>query len=700
MQFSKDSFTEGFIQETQDHLDSINNLIISLRKDPKDKESLSELLRDVHTIKGTSRILGYKTIEQLTHGIEDVFKGLREEKYELTDNIARLSFETSKCIERCLKKIKNDGDDDIEISLFIETYEKAAQGLFINTDLLENENKGITTENLFDFFEDTEVESLENIKSIRISIERINEIIKSFDDLLIKQFRFKHQLESYEKKLNEMEGIAAKDRALPKQLKEEMLLTEDSIFSLQHQLLNLRMLPLDIILTPLKKAIEIDSISLGKNVLFDIPHSDFMLDKYILEKLREILLHLVRNSLDHGIESVEERIASGKPEKGLISIKANQVSNFVNISVSDDGRGIQYESIRKKAIKIYPNQKEEILKMNERELQQFIFMSGFTTKETASELSGRGVGLDIVRSIIEKIKGKLHLKSEEGVGTTIELSLPLSLATQQGLFIKSSNISFMIPSHYIQKIIDNESEKIISKQGQQFINNAGQLLPLYYLSSILTDEKRKAKHSIIIVEYLETIMALAVDSIEKYETVVIIPLPPLLKNMKLLQGVVYDENYEIISILNIPAIMQKMKGLLAYDLKKYEIKNERKTYSALIVDDSVTTRQIEQTIFESEGFDVITAIDGIDALDKLNENHIDIVITDISMPRMDGDTLLGNMRRMEGYEKTPVIVVSGVYDKTQEQNFITSGKAQRFIVKSEFERGNLILAAKELLNEI
>lgn len=697
MQFSKDSFTEGFIQETQDHLDSINNLIISLRKDPKDKESLNELLRDVHTIKGTSRILGYKTIEQITHGIEDVFKGLREEKYELTDNIARLSFETSKCIERCLKKIKSDGNDEIEISLFLDTYEKAAQGLFINTDLLENENKGITTQNLFDFFEDTEDESLENIKSIRISIEKINEIIKSFDDLLIKQFRFKHQLESYEKKLNSQDGSIG--RSLPKQLKEEMLLTEDSIFSLQHQLLDLRMLPLDIVLTPLKKAIEIDSISLGKNVLFDIPHSDFMLDKYILEKLREILLHLVRNSLDHGIESIEERIKKGKPEKGLISIKANQVSNFISISVSDDGRGIQYENIRKKAIKLYPNQKDQILKMNERELQQYIFMPGFTTKETASELSGRGIGLDIVRSIIEKIKGKLHIKSEEGNGTTIELIIPLSLATQQGLFIKSGSFNFMIPSHHIQKIIDNESEQIINKQGQQFINNSGQLIPLYYLSSILTDEKRQNKYSIIIIEYLETLMALAVDSIEKYENVVVIPLPPLLKNMKLIQGVVYDENYEIISILNIPAIMQKMKGLLAYDLKKYEIKNEQRTYSALIVDDSVTTRQIEQTIFESEGFDVITAIDGIDALDKLNENHIDIVITDISMPRMDGDTLLGNMRRIEGYEKTPVIVVSGVYDKTQEQNFITSGKAQRFIVKSEFERGNLILAAKELLNE-
>lgn len=697
MQFSKDSFTEGFIQETQDHLDSINNLIIALRNDPKDKENLSALLRDVHTIKGTARILGFRTIEQLSHGIEDVYKGLREEKYELTDSVVKLSFETSKCIERCISKIQKDGNDEIEISTFLEVYEKASQGLFFNTDILENENKGIKTQNLFDFYDDGEDDSLENIQSIRISIDRINDIIKSFDDLLIRQFRFKHQLENFEKKLFTQETSGTK--SLPKQLKEEMMLTEDSIFSLQHQILNLRMLPLDIVLNPLKKSVEIDSISLGKNVIFDIPHTDFMLDKYILENVREILLHLVRNSLDHGIESVEERKVSGKPEKGLISIKATQVTNFINISVYDDGRGIQYEKIREKAMALYPNQKEEIAEMDERELQQYIFMSGFTTRDKASELSGRGIGLDIVRSIIEKIKGKLHIKSENGKGTKFELIIPLSLATQQGLFIKSGNMRFMIPSHYIQKIIDADSAETTKLQGQSFIKNSGQTIPLYYLSSILTEDKTAATHSIIIIEYLETLMAIAVDSIDQYENVVVNPLPPLLKNLKLLQGVVYDENYEIISILNIPAIMQKLKRLLAYDLKKYEIKNERKTYTALIIDDSVTTRQIEQTIFESEGFIVHTAIDGIDALDKLTENRVDIIITDISMPRMDGDTLLGNLRRMEGYEKTPVIVVSGVYDRTQEEYFVNSGKAQRFIVKSEFERGNLILAAKELLNE-
>lgn len=697
MQFSKDSFTEGFIQETQDHLDSINNLIIALRNDPKDKENLSALLRDVHTIKGTARILGFRTIEQLSHGIEDVYKGLREEKYELTDSVVKLSFETSKCIERCISKIQKDENDEIEISTFLEVYEKASQGLFFNTDILENENKGIKTQNLFDFYDDDEDDSLENIQSIRISIDRINDIIKSFDDLLIRQFRFKHQLENFEKKLFTQETSGTK--SLPKQLKEEMMLTEDSIFSLQHQILNLRMLPLDIVLNPLKKSVEIDSISLGKNVIFDIPHTDFMLDKYILENVREILLHLVRNSLDHGIESVEERKVSGKPEKGLISIKATQVTNFINISVYDDGRGIQYEKIREKAMALYPNQKEEIAEMDERELQQYIFMSGFTTRDKASELSGRGIGLDIVRSIIEKIKGKLHIKSENGKGTKFELIIPLSLATQQGLFIKSGNMRFMIPSHYIQKIIDADSAETTKLQGQSFIKNSGQTIPLYYLSSILTEDKTAATHSIIIIEYLETLMAIAVDSIDQYENVVVNPLPPLLKNLKLLQGVVYDENYEIISILNIPAIMQKLKRLLAYDLKKYEIKNERKTYTALIIDDSVTTRQIEQTIFESEGFIVHTAIDGIDALDKLTENRVDIIITDISMPRMDGDTLLGNLRRMEGYEKTPVIVVSGVYDRTQEEYFVNSGKAQRFIVKSEFERGNLILAAKELLNE-
>ena len=175
-----------------------------------------------------------------------------------------------------------------------------------------------------------------------------------------------------------------------------------------------------------------------------------------------------------------------------------------------------------------------------------------------------------------------------------------------------------------------------------------------------------------------------------------------MRKMTSLQGVVYDENYSIIPILNIPDIMQRLKDLLAYDMKKYRSKNEKRTYTVLIADDSATTKQIEQAIFESEGYKVLTATDGIEALDILRGTHVDAIISDITMPRMDGKILLNNVRRMEKYRNTPFIVVSGAYDPEIKEDFLKNDEypgAQACIVKSEFHRGNLLQAVKELLGE-
>ena len=699
MAFSKNEFVSGFITETQEHLDAVNLGIINLKNEPQNKEYLAAVLRELHTIKGTSRMLGFPTIEKLAHGLEDVFKGIREEKYELIDRIVQLTFSTSDAIKRALQSIQDQGTDVINIESFLEVYDKACVGLFFSTEQLEQENKGETDTHGSE--EDYDSKNLENITSIRINIERINDIVRSFDDLIIRQFRFKHQLEEFEKRLSgaaQKGGSAESLHEVPKQLKEDLSLTENVLFNTQHLILNLRMLPLDIVLTPLKKEIESEAMRMGKNVQFDVPPTDFMLDKVILEQLREILLHLVRNALDHGIETPEVRKAAHKDEKGTISIHASQVSNYIKIIVRDDGSGIDYERVREKAVILNPTSRAEIESMNERQLQQFLFVSGFSTRDNATEMSGRGVGLDVVRIDMEKVKGRIHLHSKKGKGTSFELTIPLSLATQQGLFIHSGGMKFMVPSHYIREIIDTDSCTLTMMQGQPFISLHNQLIPAYYLSSILGNERSPDANSIIVVEYLETQIAIIVESIEQYENVVVNPLPPLMRGIQSLQGVVYDENYAIVPILNIPDTMQKLKGLIAYEMRKYKAKNKKRTYTILIVDDSATTRQIEQTIFESSGYIVETAVDGIDALDKLRSRHVDAIITDISMPRMDGNILLSNIRHMEEYASTPVIVVSGAYDPEARAKFIEAG-AQAFIVKSEFQRGNLLQAVKELLGE-
>lgn len=685
MAFSKDDFVKEFISETGENLDTINDSIIKLKNDDGEKDNLTVILRCLHTIKGTARMLSYPTIEKISHGLEDVYKGLREGKYRLSDRIVQLTFKTCDIIKGCLQKIVMDEDDSFDTGSLMDIYAKAAEGLFFSLDELDN------TEVIVAAKDDTQ-EDLGNITSIRIPLEKINAILKSVDDIITKQFSFKKQLDDLCQQRPDMRMAD-----FPNQMKEDVLRIEQSVLATQHQILDLRLLPLDIILTPLKKQIESEAINSGKGIKFNIPPAGFMLDKFILERLRDILLHLVRNSIDHGIESKEERIAAGKEETGLISVLAQQMSNHLLIKVSDDGRGINWGKIRDKAIKLYPLDAESIRKESENELQQYLYAPGFSTLSNPTLLSGRGMGLDIVRSSVESIKGRIRLTSKKNEGTTFELTIPLTVATQEGLFIRSGNMKFMLPAEYVLELVDNDNVPKTIIQDQTFIKLGGRLIPVYTLSSILGAGKSPPSFHVVVVEYLESCIGIMVDSVDQYENLVTSPLPKIMRTMRSLRGIVFDENYSIIPVLNIPDIIQRLKKLVAYDLKKSRVKGMKKTYSVLVVDDSATTREIEAAIFESSGYAVETAVDGVDALNKLNEKHIDAVITDIAMPRMDGIMLLSNIRRQDHYKGMPVIVVSGAYDPEAKKQFIDAG-AQAFIVKSDFQRGNLLQAVEELLN--
>lgn len=697
MSVDRKQFTESYIAETQEHLDTINNSIISLKENPDDKEALSVLLRELHTIKGTSRMLGFSSIEEIAHGLEDVFKGIREAKYELNSRIIQLVFLTCDAISAAVKKIQENKFDGIPTTLFLNTFEKASSGSPFSIEELLAVNSKIS-EQADDDDSEGVVSSLGEIKSIRVKIDRINELIHSFDNLIIREFKLKNHLDELEKE--EKKTGSRVIQKIRKQFSEDLQQLESVVFNVQNKIFNLRMLPIDMILHPLKKMVEMEAINQQKEIHVDIPETDITLDKMILEPLSDILMHLLRNAVDHGIETPEERKRKGKYQKGFISVAIKSISNRIFINISDNGHGIDYDKVRERAIAYLPEQSEEILAMTDKDLSSFLFMSGFSTKTETSALSGRGVGLDIVRQNIERIKGKVNFTSKKDEGTSFELSLPLSLATLQGVFIIADGLKYLIPSHYIIEVTNTDPSEYINLQNQNMIRLRDEILPVYSLSSVIGTEGRLSKvasNSILIVEYLEKRIGISVSEVLRTVSVVVKPLPNMFKNFTPVQGVVFDENYAIVPILHIPELMNRMKSLLAYDMKKYEAHTIVKEYRILVVDDSYTTRQIEKTILETEGYLVETANDGIDALDKLKMRHYDAIVTDIKMPRMDGFVLIENIKRLSGYESIPIVVVSSVYDAESKKKFIDSG-VQGYIVKSDFERGNLVTIVKDLLH--
>ena len=690
--------TESYVSEVKELLESAQKDIIALKANNEDAETLSRLLRNLHTIKGNSRMLGFTTVEKLAHAIEDIYKSVKDKKIKNSDRLIKLVFAVTEKIHGCLSSINRRGTDRQDIELYLQYCDKLAAGELIDVDAFIkeiNKKNGILMEEEDDDLD----ENISDIQSIRIKLSRVNEIISDFDTMITREFHLKSQLDEL-KKLEEKLGSRELSK-IRKEFENDIYALETSIFSVQEKAFDLRMLPISIVLRPLENTIAMEAINLNKKVKCEIPDTDIALDKVILEELGDILMHIIRNALDHGIESPAERKKAKKSEEGTIRITCVREARYIELKISDDGRGLDYDKIRSKALTLYPERTDEIKGMNDRELSQFLFQSGFSTKEKVTALSGRGVGLDVVWSNVEKIKGRIKIESEAGKGTSFILHFPLSLSTLQGLFVYSNKEKYLIPAQHIVDIIYRKKTDYITLQNQNYIRFEDQLVPCFPLSTLFEDRKSglaQEEEPILIAEYMEQRIGIIVEQVEQYVSLVVKPMPEGIRNCSILQGIVFDEHYDIVPILHVPDILQRFKSLRGYDIKKFEAATQKKNIRILVVDDSVTTREIEKSILEGAGYVVEDAFDGLDGLEKAKEKHYDLILADQEMPRMTGLVLLDNLRRLDHYKETPVIVVSTDQSRQTIEEFQRL-KAGAIIAKSEFKRGKLLEAIKELMGE-
>lgn len=690
--------TESYVSEVKELLESAQKDIIALKANEDDTETLNRLLRNLHTIKGNSRMLGFTTVEKLAHAIEDIYKSVKDKKIKNSDRLIKLVFSVAEKMHGCLSSITRRGTDTQDIDFYLQYCDKLAAGELIDVDAFIkeiNKKNGI----LFEEEDDDLNENISDIQSIRIKLSRVNEIITDFDTMITREFHLKSQLDEL-KKLEEKLGSRELSK-IRKEFENDIYSLETSIFSVQEKAFDLRMLPISIVLRPLENTIALEAINLNKKVKCEIPDTDIAIDKVILEELGDILMHIIRNALDHGIESPAERKKAKKSEEGTISISCVREARYIELKISDDGRGLDYDKIRSKAIKLYPERTDEIKGMTDRELSQFLFQSGFSTKENVTALSGRGVGLDVVWSNVEKIKGRIKIESEAGKGTSFILHFPLSLSTLQGLFIFSNKEKYLIPSQHIVDIIYRKKTDYITLQNQNYIRFEDQLVSCFPLSTLFEDRKSglaQDEEPILIAEYMEQRIGIIVEQVEQYVSLVVKPMPEGIRNCSILQGIVFDEHYDIVPILHVPDILQRFKSLRGYDIKKFEAATQKKNIRILVVDDSVTTREIEKSILEGAGYVVEDAFDGLDGLEKAKEKHYDLILADQEMPRMTGLVLLDNLRRLDQYKETPVIVVSTDQSRQTIEEFQRL-KAGAIIAKSEFKRGKLLEAIKKLLGE-
>lgn len=716
MALERNAFVENYIEETRENLRRVNDAVIDLQVRPDSQGRMNDLLRALHTIKGSSRMLKFKTIERVAHATESVLKGVVDGRYALTKPLMQLVFAGGDLTRIGIDAILDHDSDDAPTDAFLVACEQASAG----EPFLESlEEVRTAIEGGSSARSATEYDGegpRQDYESIRIKLSDVESITETLNRVIIKQFQFKKFQESIEtiragfaeltggRSSIVDDGLSADEllkqiQGFQKDFTDQMAGLEQQSYTLQEQIMRLSMLPMELVLGEMPRMVAETAAVLGKEIDFSMSGVETLMDKAILEKLNDPIIHIVRNAVDHGIESPEERKAAGKPANGKLSIVCAAESGNMIMRVRDDGRGLSRERIVRRAVERGLVDESGVAELSDANVFSFIFLPGFSTSDTVGDLSGRGVGLDIVKSNIEQVKGKVTVESVAGQGTEFVIGVPLSLATVTGFFVTAGEQKFLIPSNFVHKIVRLGSDDIIQYFHKDAFRLGKEIIPVYSLASLLgRTTKRKNQYTyVVVVDSLGERIGVVVDEVLQHVSLIYKAVPRNIRRLRPIQGIVFDENYRIINILFMPELLSRFKRIKSIDLVSEELSKHPQAKVVLVVDDSRNTREIEQSILELEGFVVLTAVDGIDGLEQLKSKRVDLVVTDINMPRMDGVTMIENIRKDATIGDVPIIVVTSEADEESTRGAKAAG-ANAFIVKSEFDRSDLAEVAHGLIS--
>ena len=440
----------------------------------------------------------------------------------------------------------------------------------------------------------------------------------------------------------------------------------------------------------------------GKDVRLEIEGGEVELDKSILEKIKDPLIHLIRNAVDHGIEAPEERKKKGKPMEGTITIRASQHGDSIIIDIEDDGNGIQLDEIRSVALKKELFTSGQLEQMTERQILDIIFQPGFSTSKILTDVSGRGVGMDVVRTNIEKLKGLINVDYTPGKGSTFTIKLPLTMITLQTLKAQVQEEIYSIPTSSIEKTVTISPEQIFTIEGQEAIDYNHRPIPIVCMEEILELSPVKemvgnGKRPAVILGSAEKRVAFLIDKLMGEDVVVAKSLGSHLERVRNISGAAILGNGRVSLILNVSDLIEsaRCQKLKKSGMKELEAREDTKK-SILVIEDSVTTRTLEVSILESAGYEVAAATDGQDGYSKLMKQEFDLVVADVEMPRMDGFILTQKVKSDLQYQHIPVILLTSLESPAEKKRGIEVG-ADAYITKSSFDQNSLLDTVKRLI---
>ena len=756
-----------FQTEVETYVAVLNDGLLALENDPGATDQLEALMRAAHSIKGGARVVGLDVAVRVAHVMEDCFVAAQKGEVSLGSDQIDILFQIVDLLTQLSQSLSDDGMDWVSQHLHeIERLVGAISAIIDGETAIEVSPMEVTptmkptppAESPADYLQppaDTAVglpipqeagETLpkqgltEMDRTVRVTAAKIERLmgqagevvvsargLPAFSEALMELKRNHYELLTILEGLQEilvqrgsdphaselLLHAREKTKAIGLNLAER--LNQFDIFNstsvalsdrLYHEVISVRMRPFSDGVQGFPRLVRDLARELGKKVRFDIRGKSTEVDRDILEKLDAPLNHLLRNAIDHGIELPEDRLTAGKPETGNLHLEATHRSGMLMITISDDGKGIDLDKLREKIVHKGLANTDMVRKMNEPELMDFLFLPGFSTAGNVTEISGRGVGLDVVRNMVHEVGGVVRAVSKPGEGLTFHMELPLTLSVVRTFLVEIAGEPYAFPLARIDRCLElsrSEIDTVEDRQYFRFDDNNIALVDIHHVLELKAPPQQHEELFVVVVSDRLNFYGLSVDKFLGEFDLVVRPLDPRLGKIPDISSVAVMLDGNPVLIFDVEDLVRSIDNLLSgRRLRKLssvtDKKETKRKKRILIVDDSFTVREMERKLLESKGYEVETAVDGVDGWNAVRADRYDMVVSDVDMPRMNGIQFVTQIKQHPELKSLPVIIVS-YKDKEEDRRLGLEAGANYYLTKSSFEDDSLINAAVDLIGE-
>lgn len=743
MVFDPAPFTGKFLQEARELIQTLNDHLMAVEQSPPAREALRAAMRAAHTLKGSAKILRFQAISRLAHALEDVVGALYEGRIAHSPEVLDLLFAGTDLTARCVDAVARQDGETPDIDTVEALLQRAGRGESIADHApaprpspgrsASASDKPDAEENAAPSAVHTPPASTARPEGVRIDLESLDHAIHLISEIVVSHRKSEreiallkeiarltrrhadhlHALSSRSAPampadrpsllLRDIQDISAATERLLTERRDETAYADLLLNELHDAVLAMRMLPLSTVFQRFPRAIRDMARHSGKQVEVQIHGDDTALDTKIIEKLGTPLMHLLRNSLDHGIETPQERRNAGKSPTGRIVIQASRHSSHIEIRLADDGRGVQDEAIRRRLIDRGLFSEDQARRMDSAQLLDTIFLPGFSTSDIITDLSGRGFGMDIVKADIDALKGSISLASRPGQGMECLLTLPITLTSVRCLIVTAQGQRFAVPVDGLEETVLVERSECIRVIRRQAIRLRDQMMYVVPLAALLGLPDRAWPESdklfVLVAHAAGKRVGLLVDDILDEQDVVQKPLPPHMRHVTTVTGATIASDNTVMLTLHVPELV-KSAGYAAWADQPGATPDDAPNAGGprvLLVEDSANTAEIERAVLESQGgCRVDVASDGLTALERLRETPYDLIVTDVEMPGMDGFHLTEQIRSLPDYAHVPVVILTSLEREADKRRGIEVG-ADAYLTKGGFNQNRLLETIETLL---